>query len=179
MDIKYAILGFLSWQPFTGYDLKKMVMASPSFYWSGNNNQIYTALVTLHREGMVSDRLEQQQRYPARRIYTITPAGQAELRKWMMSEPALPQYRSTFLVQLSWCEPLAGSELEWLLSRYEAEIQTQLMMLRERHKRGNNLNPARSKREKFVWDMIEANHSGRYEYELDWVRRLRSGLLDT
>ncbi|RPI32756.1 MAG: DUF4180 domain-containing protein, partial [Chloroflexota bacterium] len=41
MDIKFAILGYLSWRPFSGYDLKKLFADSAAFYWSGNNNQIY------------------------------------------------------------------------------------------------------------------------------------------
>ena len=41
MTIKYAILGLLSWKPFSGYDLKKIFVDSASLYWSGNNNQIY------------------------------------------------------------------------------------------------------------------------------------------
>ena len=40
MAIRYAILGLLSWRPFTGYDLKKMIGDSVFLYWSGNNNQI-------------------------------------------------------------------------------------------------------------------------------------------
>jgi PadR family transcriptional regulator AphA len=176
MDIRFAILGFLSWKECTGYALKKLVTSSPAFHWSGNNNQIYTTLVNMHKEGLVTDRVEAQERYPSRRIYSITPAGQAVLRNWLMSEPELPHYRSNFLVQLAWCEMLEESELDWLLSRYEEEIQTQLAMLREREKRGDNLNPARSPREKYVWDMINENNSGRYEYELDWVRRLKAAI---
>jgi hypothetical protein len=89
----------------------------------------------------------------------------------------LPHYRSTFLVQMAWCEMLEESELDWLLSRYEEEIQTQLGMLREREKRGENLNPARSPREKYIWEMINENNRGRYEYELDWVSCLKSGII--
>jgi DNA-binding PadR family transcriptional regulator len=176
MDIKYAILGFLSWQPCTGYDLKKMVISSSIFYWSGNNNQIYTTLVALHKVGLVTDRLEPQERYPSRRVYTITGAGLAELRAWTLSRPELPQYRAMFLVQLAWADALSGAELDGLLAKYEDEVSVQLMMLREREKRGENLNPARTPREKYIWEMIDSNNNGRYEYELEWVRRLRRGL---
>ena len=40
MTIKYAMLGFLSWRPLAGYDIKKLMVDSPVLYWSGNNNQI-------------------------------------------------------------------------------------------------------------------------------------------
>jgi hypothetical protein len=39
MSIKHAILGFLSWQPSTGYELKKLFAESDTLSWSGNNNQ--------------------------------------------------------------------------------------------------------------------------------------------
>ncbi|MFZ3110044.1 MAG: hypothetical protein WA234_05080 [Rectinemataceae bacterium] len=45
MSIRYAILGFLSWKPFAGYDLKKLLSNSLSFHWSGNNNQVYGTLL--------------------------------------------------------------------------------------------------------------------------------------
>jgi hypothetical protein len=33
MSIKYAILGFLSWQPYTGYELKKLFAESDTLSW--------------------------------------------------------------------------------------------------------------------------------------------------
>jgi DNA-binding PadR family transcriptional regulator len=69
MDIRYAILGFLSWQECTGYDLKKLVTSSPAFHWSGNNNQIYTTLVNMHKELWRTGRIRRSVSF-GRRIYT-------------------------------------------------------------------------------------------------------------
>ena len=69
MSIKHAILGFLSWSPLTGYDLKKRFMGSTTLYWSGNNNQIYRSLVDLHQNGFVTKEVQQQEKLPARKIY--------------------------------------------------------------------------------------------------------------
>ncbi len=91
MDIKYAILGFLSWKPFTGYELKKVITEAEGFYWSGNNNQIYTSLVELHKEGLVINEVQHQERYPSRKVYSITKEGLSALRKWVLSSPELPQ----------------------------------------------------------------------------------------
>ena len=79
MSIRHAILGFLSWKPFTGYELKKLFADALSFHWSGNNNQIYGSLVELHKVGAVSVEVEQQEKLPARKVYTITDEGRAEL----------------------------------------------------------------------------------------------------
>jgi PadR family transcriptional regulator, regulatory protein AphA len=173
MDIKFAILGFLSWQPFTGYDLKKMMSASTVFYWSGNNNQIYTALVQLHREGLVTQEVQHQEHLPSRKIYTLTASGRSELDEWVRSAPELPVFKKTFLVQLAWAAGLETPELDGLLAKYEDEINMQLLMLNEKKRRGEELNPARTSREKYIWEMITENYLRSYAAELAWVQELR------
>lgn len=175
MSIQYAILGYLSWQPFSGYDLKKLFTGSLSFHWSGNNNQIYRTLLQLHDEGLVTQEVQYQEDRPPRKVYTITDAGRHALRQWLLSAPELPQLRHTFLVQLAWADGLAPGELDALVARYEDEVQVQLLMCREQARRGGP-NPARTPRERYLWQMISEHRITTYEGELAWVRRLRQGL---
>jgi PadR family transcriptional regulator AphA len=175
MSIKYAILGFLSWRPLTGYDLKKMFSDSTFIYWSGNNNQIYRTLVALHKEGLVSGEVEIQASGPARKIYTITQAGQADLRQWTLSAPELPQLRNTFLIQLAWADQLSAEELDGLLATYENEVHMQMLMSQE-EKRRQRVNPGRSARETCLWAMISDNWIAFYENELNWIQKLRGEL---
>jgi PadR family transcriptional regulator, regulatory protein AphA len=179
MDIKYAILGFLSWQPFTGYDLKKMIAGSIAFYWSGNNNQIYTTLVKLHREGLVTLEVQHQESLPSRKIYTLTKEGNNALHEWVLSAPEFPQFKKTFLVQLAWAAQLERADLDGLLARYEYEVNMQLLMLKEKERRGVNLNPARTALEQYIWRMIPENYVRSYTAELTWVQELRQGIAQT
>ncbi|MEQ8173672.1 MAG: PadR family transcriptional regulator [Syntrophomonadaceae bacterium] len=175
MNIKFAILGFLSWKPFSGYDLKKIFVQSQSLYWSGNNNQIYRSLVQLHQEGLVESEIQLQENNPARKLYTITALGRSALEEWLKGPPEPLQLRNTFLIQLSWADQLDDNELDNLLSAYEEELELQLLIHTEREKRGSP-NPARTDREKYLWQMISLNWSAVYQNELSWVRQLRSGL---
>jgi PadR family transcriptional regulator AphA len=175
MSIKHALLGFLSWRPFTGYELKKMIASSESLYWSGNNNQIYTTLVQIHQEGLVTNEVQQQEHYPARKVYTITEKGLAELRAWVLSPPELPQLKNTFLIQLAWADQLLPPELDALLEKYEYEVHMRLLMCQEQERRGNT-SPARTPREAYLWNMIAQNYIGYYQNELAWVRKLRQEL---
>ncbi len=175
MNIKYAILGFLSWRPLSGYDLKKLFADSAYFYWSGNNNQIYTTLVQLHQEGLVTNEVQQQESYPARKVYTITDRGRAELRAWVQAAPELPEVRNIFMVQLAWADQLTDEELDALLAQYEYEVEMQLAMYREKERRGSD-KPARTPREVYLWKMMAENWLGAFENELAWVRQLRRGL---
>lgn len=186
MSIRHAILGFLSWKPFTGYELKKLFADSLSFHWSGNNNQIYGSLAELHRSGAVSIEVQPQEKLPAKKLYTITDAGREELRSWLLSEPELPAFRSLAHTQLAWAECLADEELDGLLAAYERKLADQAIMCRETMRRSIEPGPAggeaerwaagephRSARERLVWRSISENHVAFYEGELAWARNLR------
>jgi PadR family transcriptional regulator, regulatory protein AphA len=176
VKIKYALLGFLSWRSFTGYELKKMLADSVVFYWSGNNNQIYTSLVQLHQDELVTNEVQYQERYPSKKIYSITDKGQAELRRWLTSTPEPPQLRKTFLIQLAWADCLPANELDQLLGRYEYEVEMLVLMLNEQKKRGTVFQPARTPREEFLWKSLGENYLASYTAELAWVKNLRKEL---
>jgi len=187
MSIEHAILGLLSLNSLSGYDIKKMFEGSAALYWSGNNNQIYTALIKLHKLGWVSRETQVQDTSPTRKIYSITEKGVEELRRWVFTNPEIPQVRNSFLIQLAWADLLTGEELDNLLEKYEGELRTQLAMLNFQKQYSNvspsgisrdayiNVLAARTSREKFLWTMILDNWLTYYQSELNWVSKLRTG----
>ncbi len=175
MDIRFTILAFLDWKDFSGYDLKKIIARSELFYWSGNNNQIYTALTLLHKEGLVSQQVKVQESLPARKIYSITDKGREEFYRWLSSAPELPEIHDYFLIQLAWADRLSDSDLEILLARYEEELVVQMRMRQEESARGTD-RPGRTAREKFLWQKIDENLIDKYRREKEWVNNLRAQL---
>ena len=177
MSIQYAILGLLSWRPSTGYDLKKIFEESPTMHWSGNNNQIYKSLVKLLDEGMVTNEVQHQEGAPSKKIYSITEEGRARLKEWVLTEPEVPEFKNTFLIQLAWAEQLSDEELNQLLDNYELTIKLQLDYQLEKIKRGV-LSPQRSERETFLWNKITENLLSYYRNELQWVQGIHNELLE-
>jgi PadR family transcriptional regulator AphA len=175
MSLKHAILGFLSWRPLTGYELKKLVAESEFLHWSGNSNQIYTTLVRLHLDGLATVETQQQENLPPRKTYTLAASGRDQLRRWVLSAPDLPEARSSFLVQLAWADQLGASELDGLIGEYERAVELQLAMSRERIRRGHG-SPDRTAREAYLWKMAHENRLRAFETELKWARDLRRGL---
>lgn len=171
MTIHYAILGMLSYQPMTGYDLKKKMQDSTFMHWSGNNNQIYKALVELLEDGLATNEVIQQESLPTKKIYTITKKGLEELKRWVSSEPEPVEFKKSFLIQLAWADLLDEEQLRDLLAKYENEISLQLMMTREKLRRGNSF-VARTGKEAFLWMAIEKNIMSSYQNELDWIRNI-------
>lgn len=97
--LKFTLLGFLNYQPMTGYELKQRMDRSTTHFWHARLSQIYTTLKALEEEGLVASTLEERAERPDKRIYAITPQGQAELHHWL-AEPEVdlsPKKETTIL----------------------------------------------------------------------------------
>ncbi len=176
MSIQYAILGLLSWRPSSGYQLKKVFEDSPYLYWSGNNNQIYKSLLQLQKDGLITYETIHQDGAPSKKIYSVTKKGMAELKCWITEASAVPEFKKPFLIQLAWSDMLSKEELSQLLSKYEKEIETQLILQKEIYDLEKDW-PNRTPRETFLWNMISVNLMSTFQSELAWVRKVRQQML--
>lgn len=175
MQIKHVILGLLHWQPMSGYDLKKHFSNSLIFPWSGNNNQVYTALVDLHQSGAVTQQVQLQAALPARKIYSITETGIIMLRTWLNQPPQMPELRHGFLAQLAWADVLGVDELDRVITAYQDALVLEYQTKQEIIRRGQ-ATPQRTPREKYLWEMTQENILSHYRAELAWINQLRDGL---
>jgi PadR family transcriptional regulator AphA len=127
--LKYVLLGFLNYQPKTGYELKQAINRSTMHFWHAELSQIYVTLKALENDGLLTSEIEPQGDRPDRRIYTITPEGQAALAEWL-AQPltVLSTKKELLLLKLFFSAQL---EKETLL--------TQLRLQRELHQRRYDL----------------------------------------
>ncbi len=102
MSLAHAILGILADQPMTGYDLKTQCFdGSIAHFWPADQAQIYRTLDRMAGDGWVTPEIQPQSDRPNRKVYTITPAGEAELDRWLNdAEPGPNPVREAALVQL-------------------------------------------------------------------------------
>lgn len=176
MTIQFAILGLLSYKASSGYELKKVFENSPYLYWSGNNNQIYKSLLQLQKEERIKSKTIHQDGSPSKKIYSVTEKGMAALKDWITTNADAPEFKKPFLIQFAWADLLSKDELNALLTKYEKEIETQLISQKEKYDREKDW-PNRSARETFLWNMISVNLMSSFQNELDWVRKVRLQLL--
>jgi DNA-binding PadR family transcriptional regulator len=95
---RYAVLGALTVEPMSGYDLKRFFEQGVSFFWAEGYGQIYPILKQLTAEGLVADVTGAPEAagrasaaaHPRRAVYAVTPAGRETLARWL-TEPAEPQ----------------------------------------------------------------------------------------
>jgi PadR family transcriptional regulator AphA len=81
----YVVLGLLATHgPMTSYDLKKSIDGSVGYFWSFPRAQLYVEPERLKELGLLTEEREPEGR--RRRTYSITPAGRAMLRKWLVAD---------------------------------------------------------------------------------------------
>jgi DNA-binding PadR family transcriptional regulator len=83
----YAILGLLSREDLSGYDLTQRMKGPVGYFWSARHSQIYPELARLEDGGYVTHRVIEQQERPDKKVYEITHDGLAALEGWVTQPP--------------------------------------------------------------------------------------------
>lgn len=99
MSLDHILLG-LAREPCSGYDLKAVFDQSLSYFWPADQSQIYRTLKRLTAKGLLRDRIQESDKGPDRRVYSLTAAGRRELRRWLASGPSFGDERFTYTAQL-------------------------------------------------------------------------------
>lgn len=123
MSLRHAILGFLSSEPMSGYDLRKAIEASVAHFWPADQAQIYRTQKELVRDGLVVvEEIEQASR-PNRRLHHITDEGRGELIAWICQQHPLSAARAPFLIKIFFGDLVSRNDLAVVLDarRKEAE----------------------------------------------------------
>jgi DNA-binding PadR family transcriptional regulator len=132
--LKYMLLGLISQEPRYGYDLKNDFETLLGGTWPLNIGQIYTTLSRLERDNWVESEIVPQDLLPDRKVYTITPAGQEELDRWLTG-PASESIRlkNEFFIKLL-IHRLVGSDgfntLIWKQRQANMQALAELTSLR-------------------------------------------------
>ena len=67
-----VLLGLLTIEPMSGYDLGQTIRASVGHFWNESYGQIYPNLKKLAAGGFVSSKTERRKGKPDRQVYSIT-----------------------------------------------------------------------------------------------------------
>ncbi|MFQ5698059.1 MAG: PadR family transcriptional regulator [Myxococcota bacterium] len=85
----FAVLGFLTLGPMSGYDIRKLVAQSTENFWSESFGQIYPALRRLEAERLIDKQVTASQGGRPRHVYTLNDRGRRALAAWLR-EPTEP-----------------------------------------------------------------------------------------
>ena len=102
MPLHHAVLALLAAKPAHGYELKGSFEQAVGDQWGGLNiGHLYQILDRLARDGLIDSERQPQQVKPDRLVHRITPAGRAELDRWL-TEPSVRTrgYRDDFFLKV-------------------------------------------------------------------------------
>jgi PadR family transcriptional regulator AphA len=97
---EFAVLGLLSLEPMSGYDMKTFISQSIGYFWQESYGQIYPVLRKLLGLGFITRRVESKKGRPDRHVYRLTQKGRNRLNEWLASETELAPLRIELLLKL-------------------------------------------------------------------------------
>ena len=124
--LRYIILGLLGARPMSGYDIKQAFDRALASYWNAGNSQIYTTLKSLSDAELVEAEVIVQKSRPNRKVYRLTPAGEAELDRWLQENVPERFSKDDFLTKLFFCGETSDEVALKHLLEHRASLLKQL-----------------------------------------------------
>ena len=84
--LSLAILGLISLEPVSGYDIRKIFQTTPMGYFSTSPGAIYPALKRLEESGLIRGNIIRKHTLRPKRIYSLTNMGRKTLKE-ILAQP--------------------------------------------------------------------------------------------
>ncbi len=128
--IDVVILGLLSHEDLTGYDIKKRLDGAIGFFWKGSFGNIYPALTAMEKEGLVSKKKDSKTGGRERIPYHITRGGTDTLKSWLQEEQASNELRYETLLKLFFGGATDRSVTIGNIQAFEEDVKRNLAVLK-------------------------------------------------
>jgi len=137
MNVRTICLAILYDGEATGYEIRKLsVEGEYSYFVDASFGSIYPALAKLEAESLVTSHVEQQDGKPAKKVYSITPAGRQVFIASLFERLGDDEFRSEFLLFARFASELPQSLVEARLKESLAalnDVLAELCELAENH----------------------------------------------
>jgi PadR family transcriptional regulator AphA len=166
----YVILGMVSREPRSGYEIKAMVDNTTRFFWAASYGQIYPELKRLSEAGLVEG-IDASRGDRKRTVYAITADGEAELKDWLRRPPETAEMREEGLLKLFFSGTLKPAEAV-------ETLRTMRAMRLALTKRLRSIEPEKTElKDPFPLMVLRAGIEFN-EWFADWCERMEAQLLD-
>jgi len=182
LSLEYAILGFLNYRPYTGYELKKVFDRTVSYFWPADQSQIYRTLARLEEAGFVEVEKVVQDDLPMKKIHHITDKGRRDLDAWLSGPAPMDQGRSAALIQVFFAGRLSDEQVLEKFEEHAAKLREILRQFEGIPEGIKELSrEAMSERESFFWMLTLESGLYSMRSSLEWaesvIERIKKGLV--
>jgi PadR family transcriptional regulator, regulatory protein AphA len=134
MSLRYALLGFLTTGPASGYGLAQEFSDTMGWFWYASHSQIHPELRRMEDEGLARSEVSDEDSR-GKRIYSITPRGREELDRWLTADTEYPPIRDVERVRLVFLDQqpidVVRKHLEVHRKHHEGLVSVYTQQLRE------------------------------------------------
>lgn len=131
MSLDYAILGWLSTGPGSGYDLVRQMDLGLSWFWGAAHSQIYPRLKELQAQGLITSEAVTVGTKLEKRIYSITEEGRSAVRQWASEPPTYPPNRDSERLRLIFGDHSDVQDIRRHFQAHHARYERRLKELQE------------------------------------------------
>lgn len=132
MHLEFALLGLIRQKPQYGYDLLQNWDETLGIIWHVKPANLYAALNKLERQGLLTSARVPGEASPARKVYSLTPAGEEAFLIWMRTPVASPRaFRQEWFARLYFFSQVPNALVREL---YESQLAITQRWLAEQSK---------------------------------------------
>lgn len=124
VSLRYFILGLLTQQPMSGYDIKRFLKGLSWLIGSPSGGSLYPALRALRQEGLVTVEVIPGLDRPPKKIYSIAPAGHQALQAWIEKPITANAPLRAFVMRLLLADSHSRARLSAHLQQRRAQVTT-------------------------------------------------------
>lgn len=124
------VLGFLTDKSMTGYEIKKNMENSTSFFYNTSFGNIYPTLKKLEASGHVT-REDEIINGKLNKSYTITSSGKDKFLQWLETESEIGMIRDEALTKIFFFSHLDNKKRKEELQDYLLKLNKQIEVLKE------------------------------------------------
>lgn len=126
MSLRYALLALLRVGPQSGYDLQKQFSLSVGHVWHAPDSQIYPELRKMESEGLVEGEDQLRGERGTRRLYHVTPEGDAAFVAWMAAPLDYQRVRDPAHLRAAYLEVAAPDDARAFLRAHIVQWESEL-----------------------------------------------------
>lgn len=172
--IDAVILGLLSHEELTGYDIKKRIDSHIKYFWKGSFGSIYPALSAMESAGLVKRAKNGDSSGRREKIkYAITDIGRDFLQEWLEDTRCTNDLKYETILKLYFGANAATEISIKIINQFEYEIEGELRILKLFRK---NLETALEERAHVYFYITVCFGIETYEAYLRWCRLAREML---
>lgn len=129
MNTQDLCLGVLHLCDASGYEIKKMFEDAFQHFQNPSFGSIYPALDKLTNNGMASVRVEEQEKRPAKKVYSITSTGREHFLESLYRTEPVEVHKSDFFLLVFFAHLLDSGKFSDVLFKHEQKTKEELKQL--------------------------------------------------